>query len=409
MGKNDFLTPKAIANRVKSKGLQKLRWYCQMCQKQCRDENGFKCHTMSESHQRQLLLFAENENEYLDAFSEEFFDDFMELLKRRFGGRRVHCNIVYNEYIQFRDHVHMNSTKWETLTEFVKWTGREGFCTVDHTEKGWFMTYIDRDPETLKRQEALAKKEKVDLDDEERIQKFIQKQVERASDESTNEKSVEYTEFKRDNEEEKVTIKFGKMPSSSKGTSEDGPSSSSSSSSGRDTGAKPKTLPKSSALLGSNEDKKKEGSRKKEKRKTALEEIMEEEAKKKAKIEQQHKDYWLAEGIVVKVTTKRLGEKFYKKKGVVTEVIKKYEGVIKMTDTGSKIKVDQIHVETVIPAPGKRLLVVNGPYRGCKASLVQLSEKDFAVSIKLESGPLAGKVVREIPYEDICKLAPKES
>ena len=38
MGKNDFLTPKAIANRIKAKGLQKLRWYCQMCQKQCRDE-----------------------------------------------------------------------------------------------------------------------------------------------------------------------------------------------------------------------------------------------------------------------------------------------------------------------------------------------------------------------------------
>ena len=76
MGKNDFLSPKAvsaefgywatwngvgiccilhtpgapiflflgvqIANRIKSKGLQKLRWYCQMCQKQCRDENGFQ-------------------------------------------------------------------------------------------------------------------------------------------------------------------------------------------------------------------------------------------------------------------------------------------------------------------------------------------------------------------------------
>jgi len=27
-----FLTPKAIANRIKAKGLQKLRWYCQMCQ-----------------------------------------------------------------------------------------------------------------------------------------------------------------------------------------------------------------------------------------------------------------------------------------------------------------------------------------------------------------------------------------
>lgn len=45
MGKADFLSPKAISNRIKAKGLQKLRWYCQMCQKQCRDEvrslNGF--------------------------------------------------------------------------------------------------------------------------------------------------------------------------------------------------------------------------------------------------------------------------------------------------------------------------------------------------------------------------------
>jgi hypothetical protein len=36
--KGGFLTPKAIANRIKAKGLQKLKWYCQMCQKQCRDE-----------------------------------------------------------------------------------------------------------------------------------------------------------------------------------------------------------------------------------------------------------------------------------------------------------------------------------------------------------------------------------
>ena len=50
MGKEKagFLTPKAIANRIKAKGLQKLRWYCQMCQKQCRDEVLF-CFTMLES------------------------------------------------------------------------------------------------------------------------------------------------------------------------------------------------------------------------------------------------------------------------------------------------------------------------------------------------------------------------
>ena len=38
MPKHGFLTPKAISNRIKAKGMQKLRWYCQMCSKQCRDE-----------------------------------------------------------------------------------------------------------------------------------------------------------------------------------------------------------------------------------------------------------------------------------------------------------------------------------------------------------------------------------
>ena len=51
--------PTQIANRIKAKGLQKLRWYCQMCGKQCRDENGFKCHLSSESHQRQMMVFGQ--------------------------------------------------------------------------------------------------------------------------------------------------------------------------------------------------------------------------------------------------------------------------------------------------------------------------------------------------------------
>lgn len=53
-------------------------------------------------------------------------DGYLELLKRRFGTKRVNCNIVYQEYIAYREHIHMNSTQWETLTEFIKWLGREG-------------------------------------------------------------------------------------------------------------------------------------------------------------------------------------------------------------------------------------------------------------------------------------------
>jgi len=55
----------------------------------------------------------------------------------------------------------MNATKWTTLTGFVKHLGKSGKCTVDETEKGWYITWIDRDPETIARQEASNKKEKL--------------------------------------------------------------------------------------------------------------------------------------------------------------------------------------------------------------------------------------------------------
>lgn len=56
---------------LQSKGLQKLKWYCEMCQKQCRDENGFKCHTTSEGHLRQMRIFSENPHKMVDQFSDE--------------------------------------------------------------------------------------------------------------------------------------------------------------------------------------------------------------------------------------------------------------------------------------------------------------------------------------------------
>jgi hypothetical protein len=76
-------TPKYLANQMKSKGLQRLRWYCQVCQKQCRDDNGFKCHIQSEAHLRQMLVVGENAGRHIADFSGQFQHDFVQLLSRR--------------------------------------------------------------------------------------------------------------------------------------------------------------------------------------------------------------------------------------------------------------------------------------------------------------------------------------
>lgn len=285
------------------------------------------------------MLFADNSRKYLDEFSYEFEKCFLQLLKRQFGTKRVHANVVYQEYIRDRNHTHMNATRWTSLTGLCRHLGRQGKVIADETEKGWFITYIDRDPETIARQEALAKKQKMDKDDQERVSHFIEKQVEKGKQEGEEEEVV-YTEFKRENPEEKIQIQLA--PKIKKEETNLVPSSSFTSKPGKSSDDSVFKVPQSKEI-------KKE--KPTEKRKlSALEEIMMEQEASKEKVGR--KDYWLTENIVIKITTKSLGDKYYKKKGFVKQVIDKYAALITMIDTGHTLKLDQSHVETVIPAEG---------------------------------------------------------
>ena len=135
----------------------------------------------------------------------------MNLLKRSHGTKRVFANMVYQNYIKEKDHVHMNATRWETLSGFVQYLGKSGQCIVDRQEKGWYITWIDRDPETIARQEALAKKDKVAKDDEERLAQFISKQVEKGSNGAAESVESQATDLIRVDEDEKVTLSFSSM------------------------------------------------------------------------------------------------------------------------------------------------------------------------------------------------------
>ncbi|KII90663.1 hypothetical protein PLICRDRAFT_52381 [Plicaturopsis crispa FD-325 SS-3] len=218
-------TPKDIANKMKSKGLQRLRWYCQVCEKQCRDENGFKCHAASESHLRQMLVVGEHAGKHISDFSSQFQSEFVALLSRRFGTKRVRANQVYQEYIADKHHLHMNSTRWVTLTEFCKHLGRTGVARVDETEKGWFIAWIDSSPKALAKAEASMKKERATVSDEQRERQLIAEQIERAAagegpSASTSPASPPVEEgLKRDEGTEKVVLSFSAKPATLSATS----------------------------------------------------------------------------------------------------------------------------------------------------------------------------------------------
>ncbi|KAL4099238.1 hypothetical protein PRIC1_007044 [Phytophthora ramorum] len=403
MGKHDFLTPKAIGIRMKAKGLQKLRWFCQVCQKQCRDENGFKCHTTSEAHQRQMLIVANDPDKFMSGYSEMFEEAFLENLRRRHGTKRMRASHVYNEYIADKLHVHMNATQWTTLAGFVQYLGRTGKCVVDETEKGWHIQYIDRDPKAIARQEELQKKKKAELDHEERNRLFIERQLKIASEKDGADTQQRPTKLQRGENGEKIKISLAAKPTVKK---EDG-----SSDKGGAFGAA------GSSVFGDEKREKRRETEAEDKRpnkRHAVDAIMEEEERRKKEqsrqleeeSKRQRKENWVATGIVVKVTNKKVGDgRYYKCKGAVKDVEDKFCATVELLDSGDVLRLDQDDLETVIPKPGRKVKIVNGLGRGCTAKLLDISVEDFCARVRIESGPRRGEVLDRVEYEDISRLA----
>ena len=216
MPKAEVGSVKHLSNQMKSKGLQRLRWFCQICEKQTRDENGFKCHVQSESHVRRMQMVGSDANKVINDYSRQFQSDFLKLLRTAHGEKSVNMNHFYQEYISDKMHIHMNSTNWSSLTEFAKNLGREGICRVEDTEKGLHIAWIDNSPEALRRQDAIRKKERQDKGDEEREQRLIREQIAKAELDALEKQSQERDdgesgELRRD-DGEKIKLNFNTKP-----------------------------------------------------------------------------------------------------------------------------------------------------------------------------------------------------
>jgi len=369
------MSPKAIANRIKAKGLQKLRWYCQMCGKQCRDENGFKCHLTSESHKRQMEIFGQRPQKVIEEFSREFESTFLEHLRRSHPFSRVAANVVYNEFIQDRDHVHMNATKWLTLTEFVKYLGREGKCKVDETPKGWFITLIQEDPFEAMATKKKREREKNEKESDERHLKMLKAQAERARESQEGDKKEEGKPAELDLNvlKEPVTISIAVSQNGEKALDQ---------------------RKERSIKFDEGND---VGFAFQSGKKSKVEELMEKELRMKKQMDEKANkreintangdatDGWLLPNIVVKVLSDSLKEHgYYKKKGIVIKVVDKFMGEIEMLDSGDVLRIDQDELETVVPLPGKRVTIVKGEHRGKKGVLESLDKANFGGSIQLE-------------------------
>ena len=115
-----------------------------------------------------MEVFGQNPTQIIKGYFKEFERTFLDHMKHSHRFSRITATVVYNEYINDRHHIQMNSIEWATLTEFVKYLNWTGKCKVKETPKGWFITYIDRDSETLFKERLKNKRIKADLAEEEK-------------------------------------------------------------------------------------------------------------------------------------------------------------------------------------------------------------------------------------------------
>lgn len=85
-------------------------------------------------------------------------------------------------------------------------------------------------------------------------------------------------------------------------------------------------------------------------------------------------------------------------------MIDRYTAKLQLLDSKTVLKLDQEYLETVIPAPGGHVLVVNGRHRGSEARLESLDVDNFSAQLVLLDGPDRGQTI-SLPYEHFSKLS----
>ena len=404
------MSAKQISKRIKAKGLGRLKWYCQMCQKQCRDENGFKCHATSESHLRQMELFAQNPEHYLNELSNEFETGFLKLLSRRFNTTSVDANKVYNEYIQDKEHSHMNATKWETLSGFVQYLGRTGKVRVDESEVDGklYITWIDRNPEAMARAKKKQQKVNDTLDDIAANERLMKQRLKLAQASSSGNGSSVARSTARDDTAQGVQLDAqgnlvmrlggGEGSTSSSSSSSLSSSSSSIASRKRPIDSRPtlnfgghgntnKIAIESTNTNNNNNNANETMTTTSTTRATISFELP---PTKRTKYDNQkglqsgstapRSVMWMCEGLVVKIKNKTVGDgAYYKKKARISSCNNEtLTADVRVIDSGIKIRIHQKDLETVIPKPRldhdrSRVMLLRGEHRGMIGTLIELN------------------------------------
>ena len=418
----------------------------------------------SDSHLRQMKLFRDNAAGHMTNFSREFENAYLDTLRRRHGTQRMNANFVYQEVIQDKVHVHMNSTKWATLTDFVQYLGKHGLCIVEETERGWYVTYIERDASLLARQETARKRAEADRNEEKvaaERREVMRMEAARALDRAGCEVERKASEIGSREGGAKLELKLGGTIGGGIGSGatvaekkrrkgnagvkislleedDDEDDDMDESEGGKKTNmlkldGNGKLQRKSNDIPNKPPAEQRKGTEPPKISKTGQVDQQQQQRERQrdathnnAKIQKSddlrnnddgrgdrdnmRNDYWLHRNIIVRIISKSLAKgEYYKQKAIVDKVIDKYEAEVevlesshKARDGGDILRIDQEDLETVIPkALGEKVRIVNGTYRGQKARVEKLDKQKYRAELRLVE---EDRVVL-VDYEDFSQIA----
>ena len=292
-------------------------------------------------------------------------------------------------------------------------------CVVEETERGWYVTYIERDPALLSRQETQRKKTEADAREEtlaaER-RETLRREAAKALDRAGCVVERKASEIGDRDGDAKMEMKLGKRA---------------------DGGSKQKSKGKKKISLMEEEDDDDAPLSDTRDASTQLSEVNtpatkrelehnnSHRSKKEASAKKQktfddsndeRKDNWLHRSIHVRIISKKLASgEYYKRKAVVNKVIHKYEAEVEVLPTsrgardgGDVLRIDQDDLETVMPkGMGEKVRILNGRYRGRKARVTGLDKEKYQGELRLveDDDYVGGGRLVVLDYEDFSKVA----
>lgn len=377
-----------------------------------------------------MQLYAQRPGQFRDKFSSEFRTSFVRELGRRHHTNAVKANSFYTEYIADKDHLHMNATKWRSLTEFILDLARDGVVKAEETEKGWYITWIDTSAQSLGDSAQRMQREKMEMDDAERDRQRTLAQMKAAQESGgTLTDHASATDLKRGQDDGELSFS---LPTSEHAVVHQVEDELGASLSNSNDPTRKRTV---MGAFGDDDEDDNDGhreyavqdSKNRKKPMSALEEIALREMERRKRVKSDtdgtggkgvpsplpaqtaDADAWLRTGIVVKVMNKKLsGGEYYKKKAVVFEVHSNGSiGDVEMIDSKDCIRLPAGQLETVLPQPGGRVLVLLGKHAGAEATLERLNVESFSADVILSQR--AGGARLTLPYEAISKIKEQTS